>query len=191
MWLTVLALPILVVDNVVRTDARAQQTRVETADVAPSSTVSTVAPTTTVPTTTAPTTTIPVAKAATPAPVPTTATPTPKPTTTTTTAKPKPTTTTTAAPPPPPPAPPPPPPPGNTQTGQATWYDWHPGECAHVTIPKGTVVSVTNQANGATTSCVVTDRGPYGPGRIIDLDRGTFAQLADPSAGVITVTIRW
>ena len=79
----------------------------------------------------------------------------------------------------------------NAQEGGASWYAYNPGECAHQTIPKGTVVTVTNLANGASTTCVVTDRGPYGGGRIIDLDRSTFAQLADPSAGVIQVRITW
>jgi rare lipoprotein A (peptidoglycan hydrolase) len=46
-------------------------------------------------------------------------------------------------------------------------------------------------SNGNTASCVVTDRGPFGPGRIIDLDRGTFAQLTSPGTGVIGVTITW
>jgi len=44
---------------------------------------------------------------------------------------------------------------------------------------------------GATATCVVTDRGPYGGNRIIDLDDGTFAQLAPLSAGVIDVVITW
>jgi rare lipoprotein A (peptidoglycan hydrolase) len=37
----------------------------------------------------------------------------------------------------------------------------------------------------------VTDRGPYEAGRIIDLDRATFAQLKDPSQGVVQVEISW
>ena len=81
--------------------------------------------------------------------------------------------------------------PSNQQGGGASWYAYNPGECAHPTIPMGTVVTVTRAATGASISCVVTDRGPYGAGRIIDLDRGTFAQLADPSEGVIQVRISW
>jgi rare lipoprotein A (peptidoglycan hydrolase) len=38
---------------------------------------------------------------------------------------------------------------------------------------------------------VVTDRGPFGRGRIIDLDVDTFAQIAPLSAGVVQVTITW
>ena len=53
------------------------------------------------------------------------------------------------------------------------------------------MVTVTRLGTGASATCVVTDRGPHGAGRIIDLDRGTFAQLADPGAGVIQVRITW
>jgi rare lipoprotein A (peptidoglycan hydrolase) len=126
-------------------------------------------------TTTAPTTTTTEAPA-------TTTTAPPR---TTTTAPPR--TTTTAA-----PAPPPPPAPsGNSEWGEATWYAYRDGECAHKTLPRGTTVHITNLANGATATCVVTDRGPYGGNRIIDLDDDTFAQLAPLSTGIIDVTITW
>lgn len=120
-----------------------------------------------------------VVKAA--APVP--AKPKPKPTTTTTTTRPapKPTTTTTTA----------PPQPANTQTGKASWYDTYDGTCAHRTLPRGTMVRVTNLANGRQVACRVADRGPFVAGRIIDLDRGLFEQLARTSQGVIDVRIEW
>ncbi|MCZ7528047.1 MAG: ubiquitin-like domain-containing protein [Acidimicrobiia bacterium] len=77
------------------------------------------------------------------------------------------------------------------ETGQATWYEITPGTCAHKTIPKGTVVKVTNLQTGAWTTCVVADRGPYAAGRIIDLSHTTFAELAPRSTGVIPVRIEW
>ena len=77
------------------------------------------------------------------------------------------------------------------EPGEDWFYDYRSGECAHQTIAKGTVVTVTNLANGATTTCVVTDRGPYQGDRIIDLDRGTIDQIADSSQGVIQVRITW
>ncbi len=82
---------------------------------------------------------------------------------------------------------------GNTESGKATWYDLKdtPGGCAHKTLPFGTVVTVTNVANGLTTRCTVDDRGPYVNGWILDLHQPEFAQLADPSVGVISVTISW
>ena len=40
---------------------------------------------------------------------------------------------------------------------------------AHLTLPLGTVARVTNLRNGATTTVVISDRGPHTPGRILDL----------------------
>lgn len=78
-----------------------------------------------------------------------------------------------------------------SQTGKASWYRGRKGECAHRTLPIGTRLSVTNLGNGRTTECVVTNRGPYVAGRVVDLTRPTFAELADPSVGVIDVRLRW
>ena len=184
-WLTALALPILVIDNIPKTEARAEA-RVETvapdavdrapATSAPATTAAAATeapPTTAAPTTQAPATTAPPRKAAAKLASPTT-----------TTTRPKATTTTAAPAPAPAPA-------SNRQEGGASWYDYNAGECAHQSIPKGTVVAITSLSTGASTTCVVTDRGPYGAGRIIDLDRATFAQLADPSTGIIQVRITW
>ena len=168
-WLTLLALPLLVLDNIPRTEARAASVRVDAPSVetttAPTTTTTTVVESTTVAT-----------EDTTPAATATTA---PKPKVTTIKAPaPPPSSTTTTAPP-------------TTQQGGASWYDYRPGECAHRTLPKGTVVTITSLENGASTTCVVTDRGPYEAGRIIDLDRATFAELKDPALGVVQVEISW
>lgn len=85
-----------------------------------------------------------------------------------------------------------PPAPSNSQTGKASWYAQAPdGTCAHQTLPMGTIVKVTNTANGKSTTCRVADRGPYHDGWIIDLAESTFAQLAPTSTGVISVRIEW
>jgi rare lipoprotein A (peptidoglycan hydrolase) len=113
----------------------------------------------------------------------TTARPKPAPTTTTTTAKPKPppTTTTTA-----------PAATANRQEGGASFHDYaNASTCAHRSLPFGTVLTVTNLANGKQATCTVNDRGPYVAGRIVDLSRTTFGQLAPVSSGVIQVSIEW
>ena len=144
------------------------------------------------PTTTSTTEYLPIIKATTTTRPPvrvttTTAKPKPRPApaavATTTTAKPRPATTTTAK--------PAPPPSSNSQSGQASWYDWRPGECAHRTIAFGTIVTVIATGSGKSVTCRVTDRGPYIQGRIIDLDESDFAKLAPTSAGVISVRIEW
>ena len=79
-----------------------------------------------------------------------------------------------------------------TQTGQASWYDCSGDYAAHLTLPKGTAVTVTDLDNGKTVTVIIDDRGPYGvQGRIIDLCSTAFAQLAPLSQGVANVTISW
>lgn len=80
---------------------------------------------------------------------------------------------------------------GNHQTGKASWYDTIPGTCAHTTASRGTTVYVTNLQTGASTTCRVADYGPQVPGRVIDLSRTTFSELADPRQGVMSVSVDW
>ena len=165
--------------------------------VGPPSTAATSAPTTAARTTPPPTTAKPTTTAKS------------KPTTTT---KPKPTTTATTlptttvldtAPPATAPATSAPVDPGETtiavhvQDGRGTFhrYDntdpqWGDRPCAHRTLPKGTVVTVVNVKTGASTWCIVKDRGPYG-NAIIDLDEEQFVEIAPVGAGIINVRITW
>ncbi len=78
------------------------------------------------------------------------------------------------------------------QEGGASWYRYKPGTCAHRTLPKGTVVKVTNLKTGTWANCTVADRGPFIRGRIIDLDRSVFLAIAEsPGQGVVQVRIEW
>lgn len=80
---------------------------------------------------------------------------------------------------------------GNSETGRASWYSAAPQTCAHRTLPIGTVVTVVNLGNGRSATCKVTGRGPFINGRVIDLDKQTFGELANTSQGVIDVRIEW
>lgn len=82
---------------------------------------------------------------------------------------------------------------GNSQTGSASWYDSPDGAytAAHRTLPFGTVVTVTNLADGGSVQVRITDRGPFIDGRVIDLDRVSFGEIASPSTGVIRVRVTW
>jgi rare lipoprotein A (peptidoglycan hydrolase) len=109
--------------------------------------------------------------------LPPTTTTTSPPTTTTTS---PPTTTTTR------------PAPANREVGDATWYAAAPaGYCASPTLPFGTVLTVVNDATGATTVCTVDDREAAGYPRVVDLSPSGFDQIADTSQGVVQVTISW
>ncbi len=70
------------------------------------------------------------------------------------------------------------------QKGQASWYgptfhgrrtasgeryNMHDFTAAHRTLPFGTIVKVTNPANGKSALVRITDRGPFHGNRIIDL----------------------
>jgi rare lipoprotein A (peptidoglycan hydrolase) len=130
----------------------------------------------------APTTTSTTAPATTTTAPPTTTTTAPPPTTTTTTEPP--TTTTTTAPPRPAAT--------SSEGGQATWYAAAPaGYCASPTLSFGTVLTVVNNATGASTVCTVDDREEAGYPRVVDLSPEGFSQIADTSQGVVDVTISW
>jgi rare lipoprotein A len=85
------------------------------------------------------------------------------------------------------------------QKGQASWYGrWHHGRrtasgerfnmyqmtAAHQTLPLGTIVRVTNPANGKTVKVRINDRGPYMRGRIIDLSMAAASALGMSRKGV-------
>ena len=61
--------------------------------------------------------------------------------------------------------------------------------CAHRTYPFGTLLKVTNPNNGSSVVVRVTDRGPFGHGRIIDLSYGAAKELGMLACGVATVIV--
>lgn len=90
------------------------------------------------------------------------------------------------------------------QQGNATYYGrrWHgrrtsSGErlnvddfqCAHRTLPFGTLVKVTNKRNNKSCIVRVVDRGPFGKGRIIDLTDAAAKKIDMYRAGVAPVSI--
>lgn len=85
-------------------------------------------------------------------------------------------------------------------SGTATWYgnvrpnmgtasgrrfDENQLTCAHKTLPFGTRIAVTFR--GRSVIVTVTDRGPYGKGRVIDLSKRSAELIGLRSAGVGTV----
>lgn len=77
---------------------------------------------------------------------------------------------------------------GKKHTGAASWYAWTGTmAAANPWLPKGSYVKVTNVDNGKSVIVVINDRGPFVPGRIIDLDKVAFEKIASIGAGVINV----
>ena len=91
-----------------------------------------------------------------------------------------------------------------TQSGKASFYSHRfsgrktaSGErlhhdsltCAHRTYPFGTMLLVTNPANGKHVIVKVTDRGPYVKGRIIDLSVKAAQELGIIAQGIAPVIV--
>jgi len=79
---------------------------------------------------------------------------------------------------------------GKAVRGAGTWYSYT-GKlaAASLTLPLGSYARVTNPETGKSVIVVINDRGPYGKGRIIDLDRVAFEKIASLGSGVIDVRV--
>lgn len=87
------------------------------------------------------------------------------------------------------------------ETGTASWHygdsktasgrRWRPEEliAAHRTLPLGSSVRVTNTRNGLTTTVLITDRGPYTRGRIIDLSPAAAREIDCLNSGTAPVKL--
>lgn len=89
---------------------------------------------------------------------------------------------------------------GKKNPGQASFYSqpsylktkYDPivsGFAANPWLPLGSYAKVTDDANGKSVIVQINDRGPFVKGRIIDLDRESFAKIAPLGAGVINVRV--
>lgn len=74
-----------------------------------------------------------------------------------------------------------------TASGEA--YDMHAMTAAHPTLPLPSYVRVRNPSNGREVIVRVNDRGPFHPGRIIDLSHMAARKLG-VSGGLATVELR-
>lgn len=68
-------------------------------------------------------------------------------------------------------------------------FDQHGLTAAHKTWPFGTVCRVTNQSNGKQVTVRINDRGPFVPGRILDLSYGAAEAIDGVRDGVMDVRI--
>ena len=65
----------------------------------------------------------------------------------------------------------------------------HVVQVAHKSLPCGTLIRVEDTDTGNSVEAEVTDRGPYIPGRIVDLSWGAFSQLEPNSPGLLRVNV--
>jgi rare lipoprotein A len=91
-----------------------------------------------------------------------------------------------------------------TEIGLASWYgppyhnrrgsngevyNMHAMTAAHRTYPLGSIVRVTNLKTGATALVRITDRGPFIPGRIVDLSLAAAQKVDVVKPGVAKVKV--
>jgi rare lipoprotein A len=70
-----------------------------------------------------------------------------------------------------------------------TIYDQNAMTAAHKTLPLGSMVRVTNLTNDQSVVVKITDRGPFIPGRIIDLSLAAAKATGVYRAGVVKVRV--
>ena len=78
----------------------------------------------------------------------------------------------------------------NRKTASGEIFNNNLMTAAHKTLPFGTVVIVNNLNNGKSVKVRINDRGPFVKGRIIDLTRAAFSQIASLDKGIEKVEIR-
>jgi rare lipoprotein A len=91
--------------------------------------------------------------------------------------------------------------PGGKSHGLASFYSqgsktasgekYNPGEltAAHPTLPFGTKLRVTNEHTGRSVTVRVNDRGPYVPGRVVDVSYSAAQELGMVNRGVAKVKL--
>ena len=76
-----------------------------------------------------------------------------------------------------------------TRTASGEKFDTHELTAAHRTLPFGTHLRVTNVATGRSVTVRVNDRGPYVPGRIVDVSYSAAASLGMVGRGIAKVKL--
>lgn len=75
------------------------------------------------------------------------------------------------------------------KTANGETFDMYGMTAAHRELPLGTVIRVTHLENGRSIEVRVNDRGPFIPGRVLDLSLGAAQRLDLVEAGVAHVMI--
>lgn len=76
-----------------------------------------------------------------------------------------------------------------TKTASGEKFDPKELTAAHPTLPFGTKLRVTNQHTGRSVTVRVNDRGPYVPGRVVDVSYSAAQELGMVGRGVAPVKL--
>ena len=77
----------------------------------------------------------------------------------------------------------------NRRSSDGGVYNMHALTAAHRTLPLGSIVRVTNVKTGSSAVVRITDRGPFIPGRILDLSQAAAKKVDVWAAGVAMVRL--
>jgi rare lipoprotein A len=75
------------------------------------------------------------------------------------------------------------------QTASGEDFDTYDLTAAHPTLPFGTRLRVTNVATGRSVTVRVNDRGPYVPGRVVDVSHSAADALGMVESGIAKVKL--
>jgi len=76
-----------------------------------------------------------------------------------------------------------------TRTASGERFNTHELTAAHRTLPFGTRLRVTNVTTGRSVTVRVNDRGPYVPGRVVDVSYSAAESLGMVGRGVAKVKL--
>jgi rare lipoprotein A len=76
-----------------------------------------------------------------------------------------------------------------TQTASGEKFDTNELTAAHPTLPFGTRLRVTNVATGRSVTVRINDRGPYVPGRVVDVSYSAAQSLGMVGKGIANVKL--
>jgi rare lipoprotein A len=76
-----------------------------------------------------------------------------------------------------------------SQTASGEKFDGHQLTAAHRTLPFGTRVRVTNVTNGRSVTVRINDRGPFVPGRVVDVSTSAAETLGMTERGIAKVKL--
>jgi rare lipoprotein A len=77
----------------------------------------------------------------------------------------------------------------STKTANGETFNTHELTAAHPSLPFGTKLRVTNVTNGQSVTVRVNDRGPYVPGRVVDVSYAAADALGMVKRGVAKVKL--
>ena len=76
-----------------------------------------------------------------------------------------------------------------SETASGEKLDGHKLTAAHRTLPFGTRVRVTNLTNGRSVTVRINDRGPFVPGRVVDVSYIAAETLGITDKGIAKVKL--